>query len=152
AAVVAVQNRANRTLQDVNASLMAANMRESQANTDLRAANAEGLRQSSLARRNFLKARQAVGDSFTRISESRLLKSPLPGLQPLRKELLESALRYYQGFLTEAGDDPAVRSELAAAYLRAGSIHAEVGSLKEALDEWNTARDLYRELVQADPT
>jgi eukaryotic-like serine/threonine-protein kinase len=152
AAVVAVQNRANHTLQDVNASLTAANERESQANTDLRAANAEVLRQSHIARRNFLKARQAVDDSFTRISESTLLKFPLPGLQPLRKELLESALRYYQGFLGEAGDDPAVRSELAAAYLRAGSINAEIGSLQAALKQLDAARDLYVELARADPT
>src|SRR5262249_43606617 len=109
------------------------------------------LRQSSLARRNFFKARQAVDDYFTRISESTLLKSPLPGLQPLRKELLESALRYYQGFLREAGDDPTVRSDLAAAYLRAGSINAELGSFEQALRELDAARDLYQELAQAHP-
>jgi serine/threonine-protein kinase len=150
AAILGVQTRANHALWDVNASLRAANQREAQANAELRAANAEALRQSDLARRNFLKARQAVDDSFTRISESTLLKSPLPGLQPLRKELLESGLRYYQGFVREAGDDPTVRSELAAAYLRAGSINADLGSLEEALKQLSAARGLYQQLVAAD--
>ena len=79
-------------------------------------------------------------------------KSPLPGLQPLRKELLESALHYYQGFLREADDDPSVRSELAAAYFRAGSIHAEIGSFDEALNELNAARDLYKNLLTGNPS
>ena len=41
-------------------------------------------------------ARQAVDDYLTKVSESTLLRAPQPGLQPLRKELLEAALRYYQ--------------------------------------------------------
>src|SRR5262249_3321422 len=143
-----VQTHAKSALQNANASLRAANQREAQANTEPRTANVEALRQSHLARRNFLKARQAVDDSFTLISENTLLKSPLPGLQPLRKDLLISALGYYQEFLRDAGDDPAVRSDLAGAYLRAGSIHAELGTLEEALTELDAARDLYRELVQ----
>src|SRR5262249_53184737 len=123
AAVLAVQTQANGALQKANASLKDANEREAQANSQLRTANALAQRQTDLARRNFLKARQAVDDSFTRISESTLLKSTLPGLQPLRKELLMSALAYYQEFLRDAGDDPSVKSDLAGAYLRGGSAH-----------------------------
>jgi serine/threonine-protein kinase len=151
ATILAMQTRANHTLRKVNDQLRAASERESLANASLRAANGEVVRQSQLARRNFLKARQAVDDSFTRISENALLKSPLPGLQPLRKELLESTLRYYQDFVGEAADDPAVRSELAAAYLRAGSIDAELGSYQDALKEFDSARELYQELVKVMP-
>src|SRR5262249_5417729 len=38
------------------------------------------------AKTNLARARAAVDDYLTTISESRLLKSPLPGLQPRRKE------------------------------------------------------------------
>ena len=61
--------------------------REAQNQRD-RAIKAEGEAQANLAR-----ARAAVEDYLTTISESRLLKSPLPGLQPLRKELLATALK-----------------------------------------------------------
>jgi serine/threonine protein kinase/tetratricopeptide (TPR) repeat protein len=151
ASVLAVQTQANRSLRDANGLLTVANQRESLANSDLRAANSEVRRQSDLARRNFVKARQAVDDSFTRVSESTLLKSPLPGLQPLRKELLEAALAYYQGFLREADNDPTLRSELAAAYFRVGSINADLGSFDEAVKALASARSMYLELLKSAP-
>ena len=53
------------------------------------------------AKANLARARAAVDDYLTTISESRLLKSPLPGLQPLRKELLTTALKYYEDFVSQ---------------------------------------------------
>ena len=44
---------------------------------------------------NFAKARAAVDESFTKISESQLLT--VPGMQPLRRELLSSALAILRG-------------------------------------------------------
>ena len=63
----------------------------------------------------------AVDDSLTRISENKLLN--VAGLQPLRKELLESALKYYQGFLEQRSDDLAVQKDLATAYTARGQDH-----------------------------
>src|SRR5205823_11851244 len=48
---------------------------------------------ASEADKNLREARNAVDDWFTRISQTTLLEAP--GLQPLRKELLEAALSYY---------------------------------------------------------
>src|SRR5205807_573086 len=42
-----------------------------------------------LAEKNFQEARQAIEELLTRVSEGRL--KHLPGMQPLRKELMESA-------------------------------------------------------------
>jgi serine/threonine-protein kinase len=112
---------------------------------------AEAQRQRDLALSNFQMARRAVDDNFVRISENTLLKSSLPGLQPLRKQLLEDALKYYQEFLLKAGDDPELKTELAGAYLRVGSITAEIGSKPDALNAYNRARELYEALTEADP-
>jgi hypothetical protein len=48
---------------------------------------------------NLQKARQAVNDYFTLVSESTLMQEP--SMEPLRQQLLESALRYYQEFTRE---------------------------------------------------
>src|SRR5262249_41516200 len=51
-------------------------------------------REHQRADANLQKARAAVDDYLTTVSESTLLNSSLPGLEPLRKELLQTALRY----------------------------------------------------------
>ncbi len=68
-------------------------------------------------------ARNAVDTYFTRVSEEKLLKEP--PLQPLRKELLSLALKYYLGFIEQRANDPNVRKELADAYMRAGNVYEE---------------------------
>jgi serine/threonine-protein kinase len=112
---------------------------------------AEAQRQRDLARTNFQMARRAVDDYFVQVSESTLLKSPQPGLQPLRKKLLESALKYYQEFVRQDGDDPELRAQLGDAYYRVGRITAETGSRTEALSAFHRARDLYEGLAKAHP-
>ncbi len=95
--------------------------------------------------------RRAVDDYLTTVSESTLLKSRLPGLQPLRKELLEHALRYYQRFLEQKGDDPELAAEAASAYFRVGSINEEIGNRADALRAFEKARDLYEALRHRAP-
>ena len=85
------------------------------------------------AEASLAQARRAVDDYPTTVSESTLLRSSAPGLQPLRRRLLEAALRYYQEFARRHGDNPAVRADLAAAYARVGEITAEIGSRDEAI-------------------
>src|SRR5579875_1317348 len=58
--------------------------------------------QKQRAEAGFAKARKAVDDYFTTISESQLLQ--VSGMQPLRRDLLQSALTFYQDFLKERGD------------------------------------------------
>ena len=85
------------------------------------------------------RARAAVDDYLTTISESRLLKSPLPGLQPLRKELLTTALKYYEDFVSRHQDDPGLQADLAAATFRVGEITDQIGSQEEAMKAFQTA-------------
>jgi serine/threonine-protein kinase len=101
------------------------------------------------AESNFAKARQAVDDYFTTVSESQLLK--VPGMQTLRRELLQSALTFYQDFLKKRGDDPALRGELAATYLRVGNIRSELEAGAEATKAYEQAQALYEALTKAAP-
>src|SRR5262249_40940096 len=72
-------------------------------------------------------------------------------LQPLNKELLARALKYYRGFLQQRAGDPALRAELADVCFRAATITSAIGSKKEALDLYQQALAHYRELEKADP-
>ncbi|HEY2158873.1 MAG TPA: tetratricopeptide repeat protein, partial [Isosphaeraceae bacterium] len=106
-------------------------------------------RERSKAEANFRQARAAVDDYFTAVSESRLLE--VPGLQPLRKELLDLALKYYRDFLAERGRDPRVRFEAATASFRVGWISRALGRPDEAEPALRAASALYDELAREHP-
>lgn len=109
------------------------------------AARAEAERQR--AEWNLGQTRQVVDDFHTTVSDSQLLG--VPSLQPLRKQLLDAALRYYQGFLKQKGNDPALRRGLANAYFRVGRITTEIGSRSDALAAFRQSRTLFQELLPA---
>jgi tetratricopeptide (TPR) repeat protein len=98
---------------------------------------------------NFQAAREAVDDSFTKISESALLNAP--GLQPLRKQLLQDALKYYQRFAQRLGQEPGLQADLAATYVRLSKITSQIGTHDEALKFAQLARDTYESLVALQP-
>ncbi len=120
---------------------------------DTRRVEAEAERQraeSNLAesRENLALARKAVDDSFTKISESSLLN--VPGLRPLRKELLESSLGFYEEFSKRArGTDPTVVADLAGARYRVGRIQSELGVLIEARANYQESLALFERALGA---
>jgi serine/threonine-protein kinase len=111
------------------------------------AARAESQRQR--AETNFAMARGAVDAYLTKVSENQLLK--VSGLQPLRRDLLQSALTFYQDFLKEHGNDPALRAELAAAQLRLGRINLELGLRTEAKQALEAAAAGFESALESDP-
>src|SRR5262245_35832769 len=68
--------------------------------------------------------RMAIDEFFTQVSQSKLLD--VPGLQPLRKDLLESAVRFQVSLAAERPDDPTVQADLAAAHFRVSVLYHEV--------------------------
>jgi tetratricopeptide (TPR) repeat protein len=94
-------------------------------------------------------ARKAVDDSFTVLSEQTLLNEP--GMQPLRKELLRTALKYYQDFVREQRGDPSLQAELARAHVRAGDIHAVIGEHSEAEAQFRKAIEIRERLARENP-
>ena len=113
-----------------------------------RRAEAQAVADRERAEESFKQARAAVDQYFTKVSESKLLN--VPGLQPLRKELLDAARTYYRNFLKERGDDPAVKADAAAALFRVGWVSQLVGEAKESLEHFVRATDLYAELAASD--
>jgi serine/threonine-protein kinase len=107
--------------------------------------------QRTLAEENFRLARQAVDEYFTQVSENTLLNSRVPGMQPVRKDLLRTALRYYREFQTRHGNDADLRAELARACYRIGEINYEIGTTDEALAAYEDARNLGEALVRERP-
>jgi serine/threonine protein kinase/tetratricopeptide (TPR) repeat protein len=109
----------------------------------------EAKRQQQLADENFRHARSAVDSYLTTISEDILLNNP--GMEPLRKELLELALDYYQQFIDDRGEDPDVQAELADAYERAAAVQWQLGHLVEATRAFKNALELRTQLFQRNP-
>jgi len=82
---------------------------------------AGALKQRAVADANYQRAKAAVDKYFTLVSESTLFE--VPGMQPLRKDLLESALEFYEGAALERSSDPAVLTDIAVTHLRVGSVY-----------------------------
>jgi len=118
----------------------------------IRATRAETLAtaERDRAEANFRQARAAVDEYFTAVSDNQLLNAP--GMQPLRKDLLDRALRYYQGFARDREKDPTVRAELAAANYKVAWITEILGSKDQAVESYRHAIGIYDQLAAEYPT
>jgi tetratricopeptide (TPR) repeat protein len=103
-------------------------------------------RERARAEANFRQARAAVDEYFITVSESRLLN--VPGMQPLHKELLELARKYYQSFLQDHSADPNVRAEAAASLFRVAYVTALVAMADDAELLYHQAIEQYDVLVR----
>ena len=96
---------------------------------------------ASRARTNFAYSLETVNTFCTQVSEEQLLDQP--GLQPLRRRLLELALKYYRTFQrAQQGDDPTLMQELAETSMRSGIITNELGDAVEAYLALLKAKDI----------
>jgi len=138
------------SLMAVMAALAISNVRITQEQERTIAAYEAEAEQHQRAEANFRKARQVVDDYFTLVSESTLLD--LPGSQPLRKELLEAALRYHQAFLEQRVEDPQLQAELAVSYLRVAQIYHAIGASAEAVRALERGLEVTERLVREHPS
>lgn len=114
------------------------------------AAEERAERERDRAEEGFAQARAVVDQYLTQVSESQLLTAA--GMQPLRRELLQSALQFYEGFLQQRGNDSSIKAELASAQLRVRKVYEELGRTADAKSAIHRARQLYQELLQQDPS
>jgi serine/threonine-protein kinase len=94
-------------------------------------------------------ARNTVDRFYTRVSEDTLLNQH--GMQPLRRELLQQALQYYQQLIRERDQDPALQDELALTYYRVARIKEQIESPDESLVAYRQALERQQRLVQLTP-
>src|SRR5205085_10100166 len=109
----------------------------------------EATAQKKKAEHNYQLARQAVDRYHTEVSESVLLDEP--GMQPLRKKLLEAARDYYDKFVQERGQEPDVHGELGKAIFRLAQITGDIDSELKAIDLHQQARTIFATLAAAQP-
>jgi len=99
----------------------------------------EARRKSELAERSFGKAKEAVDTLLQRVAGETLLE--VPRMEELRRDLLEKALHFYEGFITERSDDPQVRFD-------AARMKQELADLLTLLGRRGDAEARYREAVR----
>ena len=113
------------------------------------ASSAQARAKQQEAEASFALARKAVDDSFTKVSESTLLA--VPGMRPLRRDLLESALAFYEEFLRRQGDDPSILADLAVTQFRVGQILADLSEQEKARVALRRSVELYDKALAARP-
>jgi eukaryotic-like serine/threonine-protein kinase len=132
AAVVLV---ATVSLAVASALLAAANERE-------RAAHAE-------AAHNYDIARRAVDGYVATVNKDELLHAP--GMEPLRKSLLEDASKFYEQFVSENENKPGVKAGLGRALYYLAQITGDIGDEREAIKLHLRAKDVLAPLAAAKP-
>jgi eukaryotic-like serine/threonine-protein kinase len=89
-------------------------------------AEISALKQTEKARKeavaNLDKARAAVDQMLTRVGDEEGMFANDWALAPMRRALLEDALRFYQGFLEHKSNDALLRAETGLAFSRVGEI------------------------------
>lgn len=110
----------------------------------------EAEKQREAAEANFQKARQAVDEYFTLVSESKLLD--VPGLQSLRRDLLEAALRFYRESANQRSSDPNTLASLAVTYLRVAEIYHATDRNDDAVAAMEQAMEVIDRLRRQHPT
>jgi serine/threonine protein kinase len=148
-----VAGRMSRLAEEKSRAARDAETARQQAQVNAQEADAQRRR----AEASFARAKRAVDDSFTRVSESKLLD--VPGLQPLRLDLLNSALAFYDEFLKEREGDAELQAELLQTRLRTGRILSmlgrdflsKLGRDDDARVAFQAAADGYEQALRAHP-
>lgn len=101
------------------------------------------------SKRRLEKSLSLVDELFTKVSEDDLLNEP--GMQVVRKQLLERAKKHYEELLVDSAELPFAKEELAAAHYRFGKISLELGNTDDARRELSEAEREQRVQLSEEP-
>jgi serine/threonine protein kinase len=118
-------------------------------NIELAAANENERQQRQRADINLAAARKAVDDFYVKITENPKLRSA--DFNALRKQLVASAVPFYEEFVKQEQDDPELEYDRAKVFGRLGMIHQEMGEIKEAMASYEQAQAIFRRLAESYP-
>lgn len=133
AAVLGIIGHKNRELAKQNDQLDGALARESAARKDAQSKEALANANAQKAEVEFRRAKAAIDEYFTAVSESQELRQKYHGMHQLRLNLLGKAQKYYDDFLRVRGDDELLRFDAAHAYQNLGLLAWETGRPNEAV-------------------
>jgi serine/threonine-protein kinase len=97
---------------------------------------------------NFREAHSAVNDFCVKFSYE---LSRLPNTHALQQHLLKLARSYLERFVKKRAGEPTLRRELADAHVSLGRLTGAIGDNRAAVDSYNKAIAIYRELHKASP-
>jgi len=115
------------------------------AKQDAEARRADAERQKTRAEEGFRLAHGAVDRYLAKVGSSPRLEQA--GLQTLRKDLLEDAGAFYEQLIRLKSNDPAMKAELAAAFLAFANVARWNGSTQPAIERTKRALTLFEELA-----
>jgi serine/threonine protein kinase/predicted Zn-dependent protease len=101
------------------------------------------------ADKNLSRAREAVKEYLLRTSESPLLASG--DFQGLRKELLETAIPFYEEFVRQDQENPDLELERGRAFDDLGFLREGIGDQERALADFEEAKSIFRRLAASYP-
>ncbi|MFL5240707.1 MAG: protein kinase domain-containing protein [Gemmataceae bacterium] len=109
----------------------------------------EAVAQRQRADRNYQLARQAVENYLSKVADNERLKEV--DLHAMRKELLESALPFYEKFAQQEGDDPEQAAERGRAYYRLAQVLERVGDGEKARTHFRQMETVFAQLTASHP-
>jgi hypothetical protein len=120
-------------------------IRATLAEAQVRTERDEAVAQRQRAKRNYELARQAVENYLSKVTDNERLKET--DLHAMRKELLESALPFYEQFAQQEGDDPEQLAERGRAYYRLGQVRDLLGEGEKARSDFRQMEAIFGQLV-----
>ncbi|MEX2141205.1 MAG: protein kinase [Pirellulales bacterium] len=100
------------------------------------------------AEENLDMAREAVGDMYVQVAENWLANEP--HMEPVQRQFLEKALRFYESIAQQKSNSPDVQLELAEAHRRMGELYCKLGNdtkgeqaLREAVKRYESLAATY---------
>ncbi len=114
---------------------------EAQAVTD----RDEAVAQRQRAKRNYELARQAVENYLSKVTDNERLQQT--DLHVMRKELLESALPYYEKFGEQEGDDAEGEAERGRTYYRLAQVRFLLSEREKALSDYKQMESIFAPLA-----
>jgi eukaryotic-like serine/threonine-protein kinase len=113
------------------------------------AALEQAVKEKERADQNLTRAREAVKAYLLKTSENPLLQSG--DFQSLRKELLETAIPFYEEFVRQDQQNPDLEFERGRAYDDLGFLRQGIGESERAEADLLTAQGIYRRLAERFP-
>lgn len=100
------------------------------------------------AQENFRDSRRAVDELGAMVTNH---LASVPGLEEFRRELLEKTLAHYERFVEKAQGNSELKFDLAFSLSRIGEVRGQLGDFSAALQAYEEAIGVYRDLIAADP-